>query len=89
MRFSGFQILIILLAAIDWKMVTFVKSVPENFVFRKAVRDTWATIASVEKARFYTIFIIGKADPKVQKLLDKEQEAFQDILQIDLQEKYT
>ena len=80
---------ILIFAAIKWKMVTIVKSVPENFVFRKAIRDTWATIASVEKARFHTIFIIGKAEPKVQLLLDKEQEAFQDILQIDLQDKYS
>ena len=67
----------------------FIKSVPENFVYRKVIRQTWGSIAYVEGARFYRVFVIGKSQEKAQTLVEKEQAAFHDILQIDLEDKYT
>ena len=70
-------------------MVTFIKSVPQNFVYRKVIRNTWGSLAFVDGARFYNIFVIGKTDRATQALIDEEYDTHKDILQIDWPDSYS
>ncbi|KAM6932930.1 N-acetyllactosaminide beta-1,3-N-acetylglucosaminyltransferase 2 [Xenentodon cancila] len=72
----------------DQKLLLFaIKSTPENFKQRQAVRETWGQERTYENGlKVRTVFLVGNSspdDPNLSVLLSSEAKHFRDVLQWD------
>ena len=73
--------------AVRWTSITIVKSAEGNKNRRDAIRETWGKVRNHNGIRFITVFLLGlpvpNSDEKI-KYIQREHDAFSDILLMDL-----
>ncbi|XP_039260576.2 beta-1,3-galactosyltransferase brn-like [Styela clava] len=73
-----------------WSMIVFVKSHTSHRSRRMLARMSWASFEYVDGIRIETIFIVGKAENQIeQSQLEDENKKYGDLLQINIEEKYS
>ncbi|XP_053123068.1 UDP-GlcNAc:betaGal beta-1,3-N-acetylglucosaminyltransferase 8 isoform X2 [Hemicordylus capensis] len=69
-----------------------IKSLPENFAARQAVRDTWGQEGEPGGLPVRTVFLLGSAldrhGPRLQQLVEFESQTFGDILMWDFEDTF-
>lgn len=68
-----------------------IKSTPNHFERRQAVRDTWGREGAYQGALVRTVFLLGSPlvdDPNLQKLIHFEAQEFGDLLIWDFQDSF-
>ena len=69
-------------------MVFFIKSAAHKGIIRDFIRRTWAQISYVDGLQLSTVFLVGRVNNKLQPLIDEEYDRYQDILQLNVSDKY-
>jgi len=86
---SAFGSCVWLFTAVNWKLVTFIKSKTNYFKRRELLRRTWNSVSYINGARLEAIYLMGQAtDAATKALLDEEEERYGDILQYDGPDDY-
>ena len=71
-----------------WKIGIFVKSAAGHTKFREIIRSIWQPVSYIDHFQIVTAFVIGRAEEKIQNLIDEEVKRFGDILQLNISDGY-
>lgn len=73
----------------ELRLVLIIKSAPDNFHLRSAIRITWGYEKRFSDVEVRTVFLIGKTSSEViQKSIDEEYRHYSDIVQANFTDSY-
>lgn len=70
------------------RLVYLVKSAPEHFNRRIAIRESWGFEKRFSDVEIRRVFLLGYQNKNIQSLLDEEQKKFGDLLQANFTDSY-
>lgn len=71
------------------RLIYIVKSAPEHFDLRIAIRNTWGYERRFSDVQIRTVFVLGtRIDSELQQQIDKESVQYRDIVQVNFVDTY-